>query len=100
MGLLSAGLEGVLIYLHTCKMHPIILISTLAIQLLIMPSSASAFLLSPLDPRVLARVYSSPMLTSQQKERIRIFIEKVKLKTEREKNINYDFSEKVKSVNS
>ena len=68
------------------QMQPIIVITIIAIQLLTMPSQSSTFLVSPLDPRVLSKVYNNSRLSNQQKEKIRIFIERVKLGVKKDKN--------------
>ena len=67
-------------------MQPIVVITIIAIQLLTMPSQSSPFLVSPLDPRVLAKVYNNSRLINQQKEKIRIFIERVKLGVKKDEN--------------
>ena len=72
-------------------MHPIIIVSIIAIQLLTMPSQSSSFLVSPLDPRVLSKVYNSSRLNNHQKEEIRIFVEMVKLRTGKDKNKQTDY---------
>jgi len=80
-------------------MHPIIVMIIIATQVLTMPSQSSSFLVSPLDPRVLSKVYNSSRLNNQQKEKIRIFIEMVKLRTGKDKNRQVDYIENDKIFN-
>ena len=81
------------------QMQPKIILISLSILLLAMPNITSSFLVSPLDPRVLSKVYSNERLTSHQKETIRQFIEKIKIKLERkEMNENSDNMQKVKRI--